>query len=85
MGKINVNIKEFARRFEKEYSFLYENRDRVAGFDEAVSAFDEFLNNDIRGFQKFVGEFVEWRGDVVSSDREAAAFMFAMESMGVLE
>ena len=35
-------------------------------------------------FRSFVGEFVDFRHDIVSSDREAAAFMFALESMGAL-
>ena len=82
---MKVNIHEFAKRFRKEYSFLYDNDDNVAGYDEAVDAFDEYLKKDIGGFKKFVGEFVVFRGyDPVSSDREAAAFMFALDSMGCL-
>lgn len=81
---MSINILEFAKKFNEEYDFLYENRDRVAGFDEAVDAFDEYLAKDIGGFQKFVGEFVDFRKDIISSDREAAAFMFALESMGVI-
>jgi len=81
---VKVNINDFMKKFSEEYDFLYENYDRVAGFDEAVDAFDDYLANDIGGFQKFVGEFVDYRHDIVSSDREAAAFMFALESMGAL-
>ena len=81
---MSINIHEFAKKFGQEYSFLYENRDRVAGFREAVDAFDEYLEKDIGGFKKFVGEFVDFRKDFISSDREAAAFMFALESMGVI-
>jgi hypothetical protein len=47
----------------------------VAGYKEAVQAFDEFLPYH----HGFVDEFVKYRGDFLSSDREAAAFMFAME------
>jgi len=46
-------------------------------YNEAVTAFDEFLKTN----NKFVGEFVKHRGDFVSSDREAAAFMFALDFM----
>ena len=81
---MSINIHEFAKKFGQEYSFLYENRDRVAGFREAVDAFDEYLAKDVGGFKKFVGEFVDFRKDFISSDREAAAFMFALESMGVI-
>ena len=79
---MSININEFAKKFGQEYSFLYENRDCVAGFREAVDAFDEYLAKDVGGFKKFVGEFVDFRKDFISSDREAAAFMFALESMG---
>ena len=82
---MNINIHEFAKKFSEEYGFLYDNGDRVAGYREAVEAFDEFLRNDIGGFKKFVREFCNYRNDIVSSDREAAAFMFALESMGGLE
>lgn len=79
-----MNIHEFAKKYSEEYSFLYKNQDRVAGYREAVDAFDEYLKNDIGGFRKFVGEFASYRNDLISSDREAAAFMFALESLGGL-
>lgn len=33
----------------------------------------------------FIGEFVKYRGDVVSSDREAAAFAFALGALGAID
>ena len=81
---MSVNIHEFARKFREEYKFLYDNYDRVAGFGEAVDAFDEYLGKNIGGFAEFVGEFAKYRKDMLTSDRECAAFMFALESMGVL-
>lgn len=71
---MKINIQKFLEQFNKEYSFLYENDDNVAGYEEAVDAFDEFLESQ----KKFVSEFVKFRGDFISSDREAAAFMFAL-------
>ena len=76
-----LGIHEFALRYIKEYEFLYDNYDNVAGFGEAVEAFDEFLKKH----KEFVGEFAKYRGDFISSDREAAAFMFALENMGALD
>ena len=73
----NINIKAFIKQFKKEYDFLYENNDCVAGYYEAVDAFDEFVS----AHGDFVGEFAKYRGDFISSDREAAAFMFALESI----
>ena len=43
----------------------------------AVNSFDEF----VKTHGDFVGEFVKFCGDLVSSDREAAAFMFALDLM----
>lgn len=73
----NINIHKFLEKFSIEYDFLYENDDRVAGFREAVDAFDDFCKDN----SKFVAEFIRFRGDFISSDREAAAFMFALDSL----
>lgn len=76
-----VNIYNFAKQFQKEYNFLYDHDDRVAGMDEAVEAFDQF----VKGHEDFIREFIKYRGDLISSDREAAAFMFALEKIGALD
>ena len=78
----NVSIEKFNEKFIEEYGFLYDHYDNVAGFDEAVDAFDTMIKND--AFKKFVGEFARYRQDIITSDREAAAFMFTMESFGML-
>ena len=69
-------MKKLLEDFNNEYDFLYSNRDRVAGYDEAVKAFDEFLAT-AEG-KELVQKFVTYRGDIISSDREAASFMFAL-------
>lgn len=71
----NISMEKFGEQFQKEYNFLYDCRGYVAGYDEAVSAFDRFQADHA----DFVLEFAQYRGDVVSSDREAAAFMFALD------
>ena len=76
---MTINIKAFAEQFQKEYNFLYENNNNVAGYREAVAAFDEFLSNN----KNFVCEFIKYRGDFMSSDRETAAFMFALSNWEV--
>ena len=77
MSAYNINIEEFLQQFRKEYSFLYDNRDNVAGYDEALKAGDEFIKKN----PEFIAEFVRYRGDFISSDREVVAFMFALDSM----
>lgn len=71
----NISMEKFCEQFQKEYNFLYDCRGYVAGYDEAVSAFDRFQIDHA----DFVRAFAQYRGDVVSSDREAAAFMFALD------
>ena len=75
MWKINIDIRSFYEQFVKEYEFLYDNDDMVAGYTEAVEAFDDF----VKWFPEFVREFARFRGDFISSNREAAAFMFALD------
>ena len=79
----NINMTAFHQQFAKEYEFLYAARDRVAGYDEAVNAFDAFLSSNDGA--AFVGECAKYRGDMVTSDREAAAFMFALDALGALD
>lgn len=79
MKKVDVNIHAFTTRFDSWYNVLYDNDDNVAGYDEAVDAFDRAASDD--RFAQFVGEFARYRGDLITSDREAAAFMFALASL----
>lgn len=77
---MKININNFAEQFRKEYSFLYEHRDNVAGYREAVRAFDETCEKSA-SFRSFVREFNEFRHDFIASNREAAAFMFALDAL----
>ena len=77
---ININIADFKRKFNEEYNFLYDAACKgceVAGEREAARAFDNFVQKH----GDFVEKFVRYRGDFISSDREAAAFMFALDSL----
>ena len=71
----NIPIKEFHREFDDNYALLYDNKDDVESYHDAVLAFDEFAKEH----SDFVGEYAKYRHDYISSDREAAAFMFALE------
>lgn len=74
---MNINIHKFTEQFNKEYKFLYDNNDMVAGYNEALEEGDKFIAKH----SDFVGEFVRHRGDFISSDREVVAFMFALSEM----
>ena len=74
-----VQLDTFQQQFNREYETLYNARDNVAGYQEAVKAFDEYAAS--ADGDAFIGAFVKHRGDFISSDREAAAFMFAISRL----
>ena len=75
----DVKPETMLRLFEEEYERLYECGDKVEGYSDAVDSFDEYIKD--KYFLSFVGNFNRLREDVVTSDREAAAFMFAMNRL----
>ena len=73
-------MKQLTKQFNKEYNFLYENRDQVAGYGEALGMFDELVKTKL----EVIREFCQYRGDILGSDREQAAFVFALHELGRL-
>ncbi len=73
---IKLNISEFTKKFNDIYNWLYQfgNDDEIRS---GAKAFDEFLPNN----KNLVNEFNKHRHDIIMSDREAAAFMFALEEL----
>lgn len=77
MNVLKYDIVKFCDAYNKEYEFLYNARDNVAGFKEAVDQYDMLM--DINpSFKLFVKRFTNYRKDYITSDRECAAFMFAL-------
>jgi len=79
---MKLNINEFLKRFNENYDFLYENRDAVAGYSEALEFGDEFIMNDNN--ISFIGEFNRFRCDILSSDREVVAFAFTLSDFDAI-
>lgn len=73
----DIDIAAFLEKFNREYQFLYDNHDNVAGYAEALAAGNQFF----KSHPDFIAEFARYRGDALTSDREIAAFMFALSSM----
>jgi len=71
------NLARLLNQFNKEYAFLYDNRDNVAGFSEAVTAFNNMTTEE----KAVCNMFCKYRGDLITSDREAAAFIFALDAV----
>ena len=72
-----INLDDFLEKFNREYQFLYDNHDSVAGFLDALETGNQFMYDH----PDFIAEFIRFRGEPITSDREVAAFMFALESM----
>ena len=80
---INANIQSFQQHFEEEYGFLYDNDDDVPGYDKALDEYDAMIKN--KNFIKFVDEFKQYARYDLSTDREVAAFMFALDNIEFFE
>ena len=58
--------------FDDFYNYLYESaKDDIES--KLAALFDSFENKDL------ISDFVKYRGDLITSDREAAAFILAIE------
>jgi hypothetical protein len=77
---VKTNTNEFLCKFNETYNELYERKDAVKGMQEAVQTFDRFLAEH----KTPVAEFVRFRGDFISSDREAAAFVYTCQAFGLI-
>lgn len=76
------NMKELKNAFVKNYSRLYQTDDdhESGEFCDAVDKFDELSANDPQ-FSATVQKFNKYMGDLISSDREAAAFVMALDDL----
>ena len=70
-----INFDSFYDKFGDMYETIYDARDQIDGFDWAVETFDNII---MKKHKDFVMEFVKFRGDMITSDREAAAFTFTL-------
>lgn len=78
----DADVKKILKKYNEEYDFLYKNYDRVAGYDEAVDAWDEYIKKD--AFKDLVEKLNKARQDIFSSDREIVALLFALDDLGYL-
>ena len=80
--KTKIDYNRLLSQFRKEYNFLYDNYDHVAGFREAVEFFDQFIKTS--SGRDIISKFASLRQDIITSDREAAAFSFALDSLNYI-
>ena len=74
--------RQLKNAFVKNYSRLYQTDDdhESGEFCDAVDKFDELSANDPQ-FAATVQKFNKYMGDLISSDREAAAFVMALDDL----
>ena len=77
MNQFDINIHRFANKFSDVYEFLYDHHDEVLGFVGAMEFGDWFIKN----FPDFTRKFTDYRGDILTSDREVAAYGFVLMYM----
>lgn len=84
---INIDLAELRNRTAENYGILYENDDKIdggaAGYFSASSlcgSFDDYMEVNSE-FRKLVQTYTKYVGDFLSSDREAAAFIYAVDEL----
>ena len=78
---MNIDLRCLLEIFNKEYTFLYNNNDRVEGYADFLEEGDEFIKSN----PEFIGEFVKQRGDFISSDREVVALMMTLYELNIFK
>lgn len=75
-------LEEVNEKFVEYYDTLYkQGTDTVEGYNLAVNVGDDYIKKN----PIFVGLFNKLRGDIISSDRETAAFAFALADCGIID
>lgn len=79
---VTVSMEELEPVFEKWYSNFYRTHDDNDSkeYREAVKTFDQKSKSDPE-FSAIVQQFTNYRCDFISSDREAAAFVMALDEL----
>ena len=78
-----MTIKDFVKRMSEKYDLIYdyevETGKEYPGARIAAYAFDQWAMDEENKVQ--LERVAKYRGDFISSDREAAAFMFVLEEI----
>ena len=82
MARKAINIYQFSAIYAEIYNRLYNSSSESDARLEAAAAevFDNSLEKN-EAFRDFVREYVEFRGDPITSDREAASFILALDEL----
>lgn len=73
-----IDLKRLSEDFREAYEYFYENDgEKIPGYVGLVKFYDSHIPY-FGDFRDLVKKFNELRGDFISSDREAAAFVAAL-------
>lgn len=75
-------ISAICREYREQYSRIYDSRDNVPGYMEAMNAGDKFLSDKRNA--ALIGAMCNFMKDFFSSDREAAALGFTIKIFGLI-
>lgn len=74
---MTYDMERLGREFVHMYDYLYDAEDEVAGYASAMAYGDQLINEH----HPVIKQFAQYREDVLSSDREVAAFGFVFWDM----
>ena len=75
--EIKLNIWEFKRKFEENYSYMLNGGNQISGFSELADEFG-YMWDRSESFRNFVCGFVRIRKDGIDTSNEMAAFILTM-------
>ena len=76
-----INIREFKKRYDNNYEWLYNGGDRLSDYDKLVDDGDKLLSYLSKEKPEFLKEWIDFRQDLMVSDREVAAFALTIMDM----
>lgn len=72
---------ELPEKYDEQYNRLYEAMNNVEGYATALEIGDKFINDN----EKLISQFIKERGFSPNSDRQIAAFAFALVDVGLID
>jgi hypothetical protein len=74
---MTIDIKEFAETYSNYYRKLYYDRNFAATYEDTARDFYDMVLVKRDNVKAFLKRFCEYQMDIITSDREAAAFALA--------
>ena len=74
---MTVDLEALLKDFSDEYKRIYDANDEVEGYEEMLWYGDSLIDE----CHDLCAAFARYRGDFLSSDREVAAFGFAVSKL----